>query len=297
MQVELNFDLDDMVGFFERSSASEIYEKLYYQIHGSTKTVVRSYIESGASLGVGIRNYLVKLTIDSLGLTDTIEGISENLQIGDNEYNSWLYLIFKLRNDVVTYVKANFGSPSLEDSVKGKLDRLARIKDHVAFKKDLDKTFEYPEEPREYFDIRSVGAAQYDKAAAIIRDIVGPQAEPYLKEHRLLGEYRRTLDYVLQLVFALSTSECPDEIKTKIYPGSATMFDEEDYKAFISWLETHPKSNTFEVDEFLQEGIERLHQRIQNLAGFPITSLKIYDYREDLFNSLNIVFQPPNAES
>ena len=116
-------------------------------------------------------------------------------------------------------------------------------------------------------DMRIVGLPTYNQAIVTIKEAVGNKSDPYLAEYTLLGLYMRSLDVALIHVFAISTSNCPPKIKDKIHSDKG---DPSAYQLmeFTEWLEAHPVDNHFKMTEGLKKQLQRLHDRIFDIADF-----------------------------
>lgn len=228
MSLELKFGQDDVVRFFERSTASEVYRSFYGFFHG--------FIPA-PELGVDLE-----------------------------------YLNGSLRVGLSRLLEDRCGSH-----------------DYSIFRKE--------------FNERAVGSPQYDSLERELREKIGKEAEPYFKEYRLLSELRRTFDTLLMMVHSASTENCPEEISGKIHadtigriPGSVYRSD---FVSFINWLEAHPESNNYQMNDRIRSLAVKATERLKAINNFyretnpkPIIVGDGWDVREGMIKFFNQVFHP-----
>ena len=155
----------------------------------------------------------------------------------------------------------------------------------------------------ENFNFRLVGGPQYELSVKHIQDKLGIIAEPYIQEHRLLGEIRRRMDFVL--IYANGALEkCPDDIKNKFHQDNATVLAL-DLERLISWLREHPEHDILprdnEFQETYKEVVKRLAADIHGLINFYAHSRENQidhpESRKALVKYMNRLFDPKSRFS
>ncbi len=203
--INLNFGLEDVVSYFETSTASEIYGKFYLLTHSLKR-------KFATSIPMGIGDYIL------MALTQLSKGIDDELskEIESNRSDTDISLPLNLKN---------------------------------------------------------VGAPPYETLTERIKSVIGDAAASYLEEHRLLGEYVRTLDVILMGIYGNVTQNAPPEIRELLHQDKYCI-DNASYHNFLDWLEGEEKKD---IEQYIGKSIPerlkqvllpRLYERIQKLADF-----------------------------
>lgn len=122
-------------------------------------------------------------------------------------------------------------------------------------------------------NLKNVGAPPYETITQRIESVLGETATPYLEEHKLLGEYVRTLDVILMSIYGNVTQNAPPEIRELLHQDKYCI-DNDSYKMFREWLEGEEKKDIERhIGKSIPERLKpillpRLYERIQKLASF-----------------------------
>ncbi|MBI2151298.1 hypothetical protein HYU21_01065 [Candidatus Woesearchaeota archaeon] len=183
-----------------------------------------------------------------------------------------------------------------------------------ALSKEIERNISSDEES---LCLKNVGAPPYDALTERIRVVLGAVAHPYLEEHKLLGEYVRTLDVILMSIYGNVTQDAPSDIKPLLHQDKHQV-DGDSFKKLIAWLEEQEEKDIPQQqcgksipDSLKPIFIPRLYQRIENLANFynegKAATLdeslvpdgenpQPEDLRDFLFRDLNRIFMREDEE-
>lgn len=121
-------------------------------------------------------------------------------------------------------------------------------------------------------NLKNVGSPPYEALTQRIKSALGKVAVPYLEEHKLLGEYVRTMDVILMSIYGNVTQNAPPEIRELMHQDKGCI-DNTSFKKFIEWLEREEEKNAQYAGKSIPESLKsillpRLYERIQKLASF-----------------------------